>query len=245
MADGLERRIESRALRAASGISSPSRALAAYISRACGIDSGRIATILYPIDTTRFAPGVRARESLVLFVGRVERRKGAHLMLRAVADVRRRHPRSQFAFVGRICEDMQEDARSLPNGVRFVGPVKREELVEWYRRAALFCAPSLWDNSPNTIYEAMSCGTPVVATNVGGIPELVDDGVTGFLVPPERPDELARAINALLENPGLLARMGGLAREKAVEYFDLRRISRDSLTFYDSVLRKAHSQPKG
>jgi starch synthase len=83
----------------------------------------------------------------------------------------------------------------------------------------------------------MACGTPVVATSVGGIPELVEDGVTGLLVPPDRPDELARAINELLENPGLMARMGGLAREKAVECFDLRRIS-GSLTFYDSVLRR-------
>ncbi|MGH9334215.1 MAG: glycosyltransferase family 4 protein, partial [Vicinamibacteria bacterium] len=112
MADGLERRMEARTLRAASGISSPSRALAEYISRTCGIESERIVTILYPIDTTKFTPDDRQREPLVLFVGRVERRKGAHLLLQAVADVRRHHPSCQFAFVGRVCEDMQEDARS-------------------------------------------------------------------------------------------------------------------------------------
>jgi starch synthase len=124
----------------------------------------------------------------------------------------------------------------MPPPVKFLGVKPRGELVELYQQASVVAVPSVWDNSPNVIYEAMACGTPVVASRVGGIPELVDDGVTGLLVPPGDADALADAIVALLGDPARRAQMGEHARERAVEEYSVDKIVTRTVGFYEYML---------
>ena len=235
LSDLIEIWMERHTLCRANGISSPSVRLAEYICAECGVGSRQIHIIPYPVDVSLFAP-TRERAPLVLFVGRVEKRKGAHVLMRAIPKIWMQHPECEFVFIGSICDDVKAEAAVMSPRVRFLGPREHAELVRWYQQASVFVAPSLWDNSPNTIYEAMACGTTVVASCVGGVPELVDDGVTGLLVPPGDSAALAEAILALLDDPALRERMGQHAREKAVAEYSVDKILAKTLDFYQRAL---------
>lgn len=235
--DEAEAKMEGLALKRARAISSPSGAVAEYIRWACDLGARPIEIIPYPIDTQQFVPSTsRSDPPLVLFVGRVEKRKGADVLIRAMSDVWAKHPDCKLVMVGRRSADLNELLMQVDGRVRLLGSLPRSELVQFYQRAAIFVAPSSWDNSPNTIYEAMSSGTPVIATRVGGIPELVDDGITGVLVPPRDQNALAEAITALLSEPERRERMGRFAREKAVARYTISRIMAHTLAFYERSL---------
>lgn len=106
-----------------------------------------------------------------------------------------------------------------------------------YAAADIFVAPSLEDNLPNTILEASMCGTPVVAFRVGGIPDIVQDGVTGILVEPRNSDDLARAIQRLIESPDSRARFATSARAKALQEFSPELQANRYLSLYTQVLK--------
>jgi glycosyltransferase involved in cell wall biosynthesis len=89
---------------------------------------------------------------------------------------------------------------------------------------------------PISILEAMAAGLPVVASAVGGIPEIVVDGETGLIVPPRDPDALAAALRRLLDDPELRRRMGDAGRARAEEHFDVERSRREHLALYDRLL---------
>ena len=100
----------------------------------------------------------------------------------------------------------------LNGRVRFVGSVPRAEVLEALAGAQALVISSDWENFPHTAVEALALGTPLIATAVGGVPEIVSDGVNGLLVPPGRPDALAAAIARFLGSEELRARLGGAAR---------------------------------
>ena len=97
--------------------------------------------------------------------------------------------------------------------------------------------PSLWDNSPNTIYEAMAAELPVVASRVGGIPELVVHGETGLLVPPGDAEALAKAVVALLKEPIVGRQLGANGGQRAAQNYDLERISSLQLRACEKALK--------
>ena len=111
----------------------------------------------------------------------------------------------------------------------------KDELLKQYRTAALCVVPSLWDNSPNTVYEAMAAGRAVVASRVGGIPELVADGETGLLTPPGDAGALADAITALLLDPDRRQAMGEAGRRRIRRLADLEENVDRRLAIYEEV----------
>ncbi|CAG0962659.1 phosphatidyl-myo-inositol dimannoside synthase [Anaerolineae bacterium] len=239
MADAVEIEWERSTLRQASEVSSPSVMLANYIRVTCRLDSHPIEIIRYPVEIDRFTPAAESQSGkppIILFVGRVERRKGADVLMQAMPAIKDRYPDCRFVFVGTINPELKDEVEALSAQAEFLGARPHAELVGWYQRATVFVAPSLWDNSPNTIYEAMACGTPVIASRVGGIPELVDDGVTGALLPPGDSSELAEALLSLLSDEVRRSQMSAQAREKAVREYSLDKIMNQTLDFYRRVL---------
>ena len=107
--------------------------------------------------------------------------------------------------------------------ITFEGAVGRERILEYYRRADAFCLPSFAEGVPIVLMEAMATELPVVATDVMGVRELVDDGVNGILVRPSRPDLLADAIDRLASNADLRGRLGAAGRETVQREFDIGR----------------------
>jgi glycosyltransferase involved in cell wall biosynthesis len=235
--DSIEKRLEGATLRRASAITAPSRIASEYIRHECGLDDRPIQIISYPVDTEKFKPAPKDQtHEMVLFVGRVEKRKGADVLLRAIPRVVAKHPDCEFLFVGQVSDELVEMVKKAPGAVRFLSFKPRHELIELYQQASICVVPSLWDNSPNVVYESMACGTPVVASSVGGIPELIEQGLTGTLVPRQDEDALGDAINSLLDSPGNRSRMGARCREKAISEWTVNAILERTLQVYRSAL---------
>jgi glycosyltransferase involved in cell wall biosynthesis len=174
----------------------------------------RIATIPNPVQLPQDVP-VERSGALVAFVGRIEQAKGVFDLIEAVNEVRETIPtvRLEFAGDGDIEGALRHVAiRGIRANVHFPGwlsPRRREELLA---RATVFVLPSHAEGLPMSLLEAMAAGCPVIATNVGGIPDVVTDEVNGLLVPPGDRDALALALHRLLVDRELADRLGHEAR---------------------------------
>lgn len=173
-------------------------------------------------DLTRYRPAAvppPAPPVEILSVGRIDPVKGYPVLLQALVELRDRDCRLTIVGGGDGLERLRDDAERLGLGgrVRLPGPVGQDELPELFRAAHIFCLPSFTESLPVVLMEAMAAGLPVIATEVAGIPELVEDEESGLLVPPGRADHLAAALARLIDDPAERRRLGaaGLARVRA------------------------------
>ena len=130
-----------------------------------------------------------------------------------------------------MCDDF-----GIQDHVRFLGFVDHDKLPACFSNADLFVLPSRSESMPVAVAEAMASALPVVSTTVGGIPELVKDGETGILVPPEDPAKLAEAINSLLDDPQRMREMGAQGRERVRQHFTWEVVAERVLGFYREIL---------
>jgi glycosyltransferase involved in cell wall biosynthesis len=169
-----------------------------------GVPGDRVTTILNGCDTTVFHPNgnLSAGENeLILYVGNVIPSKGVLDLIEAFIGLTAFRPQAKLAIIGdgEAAATLKTRAAEagIPDRLLMLGRRKSPEVAEWMRKAAIFCLPSHSEGCPNVIVEALACGRPIVATNVGGIPELVDQQC-GILVPPHDPVQLRQALeNAL------------------------------------------------
>ena len=213
---------------AAGAVVTVSEANLRHIVRAFGVPAARIHVIPCGVDTERFQPdGQRAKPPLIVCVARLVPFKRVGLLLEACAILRTRGVAFQCAIVGDgPCRDELETARGrlgLEQTVELVGAAEQAKVLAWWRRAAVAVLASDSEGMPVSLMEAAACGVPAVATAVGGIAELIEDGVTGFLTPPGDASRLAGALERLLLDPDLVARFGAAARRRVVERFSLTR----------------------
>jgi glycosyltransferase involved in cell wall biosynthesis len=130
------------------------------------------------------------------------------------------------------------DELELSGMVKIHAPVYDEAKIAALAQADLFLLPSHHEGMPLSILEGMAAGLPVVATRVGGIVDQVVEGQTGFLVPPEAPDDLARAMEGLIEDRDLRLRQGMAGRERACQHFDIQIKAKALLAFFEAVLTR-------
>ena len=211
-------------LRGAAHIVCPSDYLR-RIALTWGLPPGRLSVIP---NATPSAPGLPERELLrrehgleghtLLFAGRLGPQKGLPTALEALARV----DGVSLLVVGDGDERdaLEQRARELglDGRARFLGPLPRERVLELARAADAALLPSRWENFPHAVVEAFSVGTPVVATAVGGVPEVVVDDENGLLVPPADPAALAAAIRRLAGDPALRARLSRGAEATAASF---------------------------
>jgi sugar transferase (PEP-CTERM/EpsH1 system associated) len=210
------------------------------------IPDWKIVTIRNGVDTDRFRPRDGSRparapgdpEPLVLgTVGRLDPVKAQRDLLAALARLAPRHPGLRLELVGdgplRDALAAEARERGIADRVRFRGEVARPE--DAYAAFDVFALPSLNEGISNTILEAMASGLPVVATRVGGNPELVVEGATGTLVSPEDPAELAGAIERYLDDPALRRAHATAGRERAERDFSIRTMVRRYEDLYASL----------
>jgi starch synthase len=216
------------------------------------ISPERIRVIRNGIDTIEYAPdagtdvlvkhGVDLSRPYVIFVGRITRQKGLPVLLRAAAML---DPSAQLVLCAGAADtaelrgevsDLVSGLRASRSGVIWIPDMlPRPEIVQLLTHALAFVCPSVYEPLGIVNLEAMACGTAVVASRVGGIPEVVDGGVTGLLVPPDDPASLADALNALLRDPGRAEAFGLAGRERAVTSFSWDSVAARTVALYSEL----------
>jgi glycosyltransferase involved in cell wall biosynthesis len=175
---------------------------------------------------------------LIGTVGRFVPPKGYSHLLDALHTANAQYPGVRSLLVGdgplRAAMETKAEALGLLENVIFTGT--RRDIPEILALLNVFVLPSLWEGLPIALLEAMAAGLPVVATAVGGTPEVVIDGVTGFLVPPRDPEALADAILRLLRDPDLRQRMGEAGRARVTEHFSVEQMVRKTEALYEQLL---------
>jgi sugar transferase (PEP-CTERM/EpsH1 system associated) len=198
----------------------------AQLSRAQGIAGSRLRTIHNGIDLSRFGFKGPDPAGPVVTVARLSPEKDVANLVRATAMAVERvlGLRVAIAGGGPCRRDLERFAAGLGLGDRiaFLGEVR--DVPPVLARARMFVLPSRSEGIPLTVLEAMACGLPVVATRVGGLPEVVDEGVTGLLVPSADPAALADAMARIWNDPERRERMGRAGRRRAEDRFDVRRM---------------------
>jgi glycosyltransferase involved in cell wall biosynthesis len=204
----------------------------------------RTTTLRNCIDSTAFRPGVAAtEEARILFIGTVGPAKGLHALLEALADLRARGIAFRASIAG--YEEKPGDlaqararlaALGLSSQCEVLGPIDAERRAALLRESNVFTLPSQAEGLPMAVLEAMAAGLPVVATGVGGIPEVVRDGENGFLLPPGEVTALAERLARLARDPSLRAAMGRRSREIAERELDVRPYVAHLVSLYQTLL---------
>ena len=194
-------------------------------------------------------PDTRTSPFQLLAVGRLVEKKGFRYAVRAVAELRRegRDVRLLVAGDGPLRSALVEEAARAadPDAVTFLSWIPQERVLEVLRRSDVLVAPSVTAASgdqegiPNVLKEAMASGVPVVATDHGGIPDLVKDGATGLLVPEKDPSSLAAAIRRLHDQPALRVSLARAARAAVEREFDSSRLAERLEKLYALAARHA------
>ena len=183
-----------------------------------------------------------AERPLVGVVAHLSAEKGHRTLLEAAAELKKGASNSaNFVVVGDgiLRNELEEIAVKLDISERVLFLGFRSDAEALMRQFDIFCLPSLSEGLSSAILAAMAAQLPVVATAVGGIPELVQDGVTGLLVVPERPAELSQALGTLLNNPVLCLRMGKAGRQRIESHFTLQQKLDSTERAYQKLLAKS------
>jgi len=200
------------------------------------------------VDLEHFSPDVAPIEEFndgklnILFVSRLEKRKGLNYLLEAFKQVKEEIPDCRLIVVGpgtRLRRKYERYvARSGLKDVVFVGLVAYDDLPRYYKTADVFCAPAIGSESFGIILlEAMAMGKPIVASDIEGYASVISHGVDGLLVPPGDKDSLAQALISLLGDESLRQEMGARGRAKALEH-SWERIAQKVFAYYVRVLRE-------
>jgi glycosyltransferase involved in cell wall biosynthesis len=196
-----------------------------------GVDRRRLRYIPNGLDVERWTPNSDRRGEgmpVALCVARFVQRKRHQDLLRAVAMLQDRGVHLQLQLIGdgptlpemrRLADKLQLNAL-----VRFAGACDSDHVREAMRRADVFCLTSRWEGMAGSVMEAMACGLPVVGTHVNGIAELVEHARTGYLVPPERPDLIAAAVERVVTDPVEAATLGTAGRDRLRKEFSVERM---------------------
>jgi sugar transferase (PEP-CTERM/EpsH1 system associated) len=213
-----------------------SRDLRRWLVETVGIPAGKVVVICNGVDTSRFAPGDRRAARAVLglpadadvigTVGRLDPIKDQAGLVRAFAGIAREYPRARLVIAGDgpCRDDLERLVSNLALGDRVHLLGERRDVPLVLAAFDLFVLPSIAEGISNTLLEAMATGLPVIATRVGGNPELVEEGVNGFLVPRRDPGALQAALARYLDDPHLAVVHGKASRQSAVEEFGLERM---------------------
>jgi glycosyltransferase involved in cell wall biosynthesis len=213
-----------------------------------GAEESKIHVVMNGADLRRFSPGdpsselTNVSEHMLFACRQLFPRKGIRFFIEAAARLRAKYPDLAVVIAGDGFErpELEELARrqGIADRTTFLGWVANKQLPDYYRACAVSVIPSLEEGFGIPAAEAMGCCAPVVATDAGGLPEVVEDGVTGFVVPKADAGALANAIDRLLSDPELRARMGRAGRTRACERFDWDR----SASQFDAVYQQIVSQ---
>lgn len=205
-----------------------------------GYPEARTLTHCNGVDLDRFRPGDAPTEpGLILHVGRLVEKKGTKVLIEALTRI----AGAKLTIIGDgpLRKTLERQARELGDRVRFLGALPSDDVANWMRRASVLAAPSLTasdgdaEGLPNVVVEAAASGLPVVGTTHSGIPEAIEEGISGFLVPEGDAEALAARLTTLLGSDSLRRDMGAAARRLAEHKFSRQMLTERLESIYDEV----------
>jgi len=208
-----------------------------------GFPSDKVIYLPNGVDTSLFQPKGEKEDNLLLFVGRITAGKGLHVLLNALRYLK---TSVRLVVIGpadwnkkyyyNILNLMKKEKQRTQHEITYLGALDHKEIVRWYQIASIFILPSFAEGFPVTVLEALSCETPVIATSVGGIPEVIKNYENGIFVPKNDPVKLAEKIEFLLENKDLRTRFGRRGRELVARNFSLEAVTSKLCRIYKQIL---------
>ncbi len=215
-----------------------------------GLNEKKLEIIPFGVDTSFFRP-VDVQKDTAIFqifsIGYLIERKGFEYLIKALKEVLKVHNNVHLKIVGsgpledqikKLIKDLK-----LENNVQMLSNLSDQKLLETYNSSDLFVLPSITDSQGNTeglgvvLLEAMACKLPVIASNIGGIPDIVHDGETGLLVPEKDSIEMSRSIIKLIENEDLRENLTFKGYHMVKEYFSWEKIAKDYINVYKTILK--------
>jgi sugar transferase (PEP-CTERM/EpsH1 system associated) len=219
--------------------------VADFAAKEIGLPVDRLVVIQNGIDTNVFRPAsaqpAKPPDHLTIgYVGRLEQVKGVNFLIDAFAPLVAEHPHLQLHLVGdgseRAALAQQAQTLGLGDKVQFLGI--RSDMPALYPTFDLFVLPSLWEGMPNVALEAMACGVPVIATNTGGTPEVVQDGNSGLLVPPGNAAALTQAMAALIADAERRCQLAQAGRHFVEQTFSINQTVAQTVALYEQLLNQ-------
>jgi len=245
-------------MRQANRVIAISTALADFVTRTEGVSAEKVTVIRYGLEPRTFPPdastqarsrlGVPQEGPVIGFFGRLIAQKGVDVLLEAFARLRPEHPDTRLIIVGagdlRADLETQAAAQGLGGCVTFAGWV--DDAPALMPGCDVIAMPSRWEGFGLVALEAMNARRSLVASRVSALPEIVVDGETGMLVPPDDPERLAEAIGGLLAEPDQAKAMGEAGHVRLVHDFGVERMVDQTLEVYEQVIasnKKEMGQP--
>lgn len=208
----------------------------------CGIKQDKIVIIGNAVDEIFFSPAkyTKHENRYITYVGRMTPAKGLFNLTKCAEYVLKEYPNVKFLLAGegplRNLLEKKVRKMGLQRKILFLGNLPKEKIIQIYRNAYLHIIPSKSEGLPNVLLEAMSSGLPVVATAVGGNPEVISSGVNGFLVSPQAPLNMAKIVVKLLDDAKLRDKIGKNARKTIEKYYTWDRMTDRILQCYYDIL---------
>jgi L-malate glycosyltransferase len=207
------------------------------------IDPTKVKVVWNGVDEKRFCPSstsTKTNKKYVLFTGRLWARKGLFDLINSAKIVKSRIPDIKYVICGTgpLLQKLKEQVRNLEleSQVQFMGRVSSEKLLDTYQHATIQVVPSIYEGLPTVILEGMSCGLPLIATDIGGNRDIIEHGKNGLLIPPASPTSIADTIVELWTNNDLRKDLGKNARETILKKFTWDTIANNFVTIYNQAL---------
>lgn len=206
------------------------------------VSENKITVLPNMVDTSQFIVKNKKTNFIVLFMSRIDIAKGVYDVIEAIPEVLKNYPQARFIFAGEGPDKARLELLCCTNGlikqVKFLGYIDDEQKVNFLAQGDIFLFSShLNEGIPYSLLEAMAAGLPVIATSVGAIPEIIQDGKQGILVPPEQPAKLAEAISKLLKSKRRRGMMKKENRFIVETKYDIKIVCEKFKTLYDMYNR--------
>jgi glycosyltransferase involved in cell wall biosynthesis len=200
-----------------------------------GFPADRVSILANPMIFANETINSKGTHGYVAYAGRISPEKDVPTLIEAA----RRLGDLQFKFAGDY-HRLPEVIKQKPDNCEFLGQLNAEDVVQFYHNARMVVfATRCYEGFPTVLLEAMSHGLPVICSRIGGLPEIVDDGITGLLYEPGNADELADRIRTLWQNPALCQKLGETGKRKVCEDYAAERLLDRLLAIYEKVIMES------
>jgi len=235
------RRLAGRIYNRCTRISTVSNFLKNRIVEMLGISEKKIDVFPMPFDSAKFniLDGLVREKGYLVAGGRLNYRKGYDFLIRACSLLKEKGYNFRLDIIGDGPERQKLsnliEELGLAERVKILGFIPHSETISYYRKAEIFVLPAIKEGFGLVFVEALASGTPVISADSGGVPDIIQDGITGLLVPPENAEQLAQAIAKLLDHPELAAQMAMAGNQFIATRFSPFAIAEQLAKLYDSI----------